>query len=422
MSNFTHSLSNSWLKLPHSRRQFIQYLGWTTAGILAACTAPSNRTADPNQPVRIGAMYLLTGGFATYGEFARDGINLAVEEINTQGGINRRSVEVLFEHEADSVQTARRLVLEENVDFLIGIDSSGNAEALVPTIPELGRILMVTHAASPKVTGDLCNPYVFRCSVNGPQNATAGAEIAAKEDYLKWTTIGPDYAFGHQSWEYFQQAAQARKPGIKFLEKTAFPKLGAEDYNSFIAVLQRSGAEAIWCSLWGNDLVNFVRQSRQFGLFEQFPVYMELGAAMEVLQALGEEMPIGQWVGTRYWWQTPNTEINRNFVQQFRDRYNTYPSYNAENAYVGLHLLAAAANEAGTTETDGVIAALEGRTYEAPMGRLTLRAEDHQAVVDVPWGQTAEDSEYDFRLLNPIQVATGTSVTRSVTATGCQIS
>lgn len=55
---------------------------------------------------------------------------------------------------------------------------------------------MVTHAASPNLTGSLCNQYVFRCSVNGPQNATAGAAIAAEEDYLKWTTIGPDYAFG----------------------------------------------------------------------------------------------------------------------------------------------------------------------------------------------------------------------------------
>ena len=118
-------------------------------------------------------MYLLTGGFATYGEFARDGVNLAKEEINAAGGINGRPVEVIFAPEDEPVQTARRLVLQENVDFLLGIDSSGNAEALVPTIPELQTILMVTHAASPNVTGSLCNKYVFRCSVNGPQNATA---------------------------------------------------------------------------------------------------------------------------------------------------------------------------------------------------------------------------------------------------------
>ena len=366
-------------------------------------------------------MYLLTGGFATYGEFARDGINLAKEEINKAGGINGRAVEVIFAHEGEPVQTARRLVLQEQVDFLLGIDSSGNAEALVPTIPELKKVLMVTHAASPKVTGSLCNKYVFRCSVNGPQNSTAGAEIAAQENYKKWTTIGPDYAFGRQSWEFFQKALQERKEGVEFLTQTAFPRLGAQDYNSFITTLQNTKADAIWCSLWGNDLVNWIRQANDFGLFSQFPVYMELGAAMEVLTALGEEMPTGQWVGTRYWWPMPDTEVNRRFVEKFRKRYNTYPSYNAQNGYVGLHLLAAAANEAGTTDTEAVIEALEGRQYEAPMGKLTIRAGDHQAIVDVTWGKTIASSEYNFRVLEAIQVVKGESVTRSLPLTGCQM-
>ena len=401
-----------------SRRTVIQQLGWATMGFLIACNSNTSRS---ERPVRVGAMYLLTGGFATYGEFARDGINLALGEINQAGGINGKPLEVIFEDEKDPVQKARRLVLQEKVDFLLGIDSSGNGEALVSAIPELERILMVTHAASPKLTGELCNPFVFRCSINSPQNSTAGAEIAATEGHQKWTTIGPDYAFGRQSWEFFQKALQERKEGVKFPPKTAFPKLGAQDYNSFITTLQNSGAEAIWCSLWGNDLINFVRQANSFGLFKQFSVYMELGAAMEVLTALGEQMPVGQWVGTRYWWQTPDTEVNRNFVAKFHQKYQTYPSYNSQNAYVGLKLLAMAANLAGTTETQAVIQALEDLEYEAPMGKLVLRQSDHQAIANVTWGKTAASSDYNFRILEPIVVIEGESVTRSPAETGCQL-
>ena len=401
-----------------SRRTFVQQLSWATMGFLIAC---NSNTSNSARLVRVGAMYLFTGGFATYGEFARDGINLAKDEINQAGGINGKSVEVIFEDESDPVQTARRLVLQEKVDFLLGIDSSGNGEALVPVIPELERILMVTHAASPKLTGELCNRFVFRCSINSPQNSAAGAEIAATEGYQKWTTIGPDYAFGRQSWEFFQKALQERKEGVKFLVKTAFPKLGAQDYNSFINTLQDSGAEAIWCSLWGNDLINFVRQARSFGLFKQFPVYMELGAAMEVLQALGEQMPVNQWVGTRYWWQTPDTEVNRNFVARFRQKYQTYPSYNAQNAYVGLKLLATAANLAGTTATREVIQALEGLEYEAPMGKLVLRTSDHQAIANVTWGKTAASADDNLRILEPIVVVEGNSITRLPKETNCKM-
>ncbi len=401
-----------------SRRTFLRQWGWATVGFLAACNGNSVRD---QASVRVGAMYLLTGGFATYGEFARDGINLAVAEINQADGINGQPLEVIFEDESDPVQKARRLVLQEKVDFLLGIDSSGNGEALVPVIPELERILMVTHAASPKLTGELCNSFVFRCSINSPQNSTTGAEIAATEGYKNWTTIGPDYAFGRQSWEFFQKALQERKEGVQFLAKTAFPKLGTQDYNSFITTLQNSEADAIWCSLWGNDLINFVRQAQSFELFKQFPVYMELGAAMEVLKALGEQMPVGQWVGTRYWWQTPDTEINRNFVAKFREQYQTYPSYNAQNAYVGLKLLALAANTAGTTEAKAVIQALEGLEYEAPMGKLVLRQSDHQAIANVTWGKTAASPNYDFRILEPIVVVAGESVTRSPQKTDCKL-
>ena len=401
-----------------SRRTFLRQLGWATMGILVGCNS-SNLKDKPS--VRVGAMYLLTGGFATYGEFARDGINLALAEINQAGGINGKPLEVIFEDESDPVQKARRLVLQEKVDFLLGIDSSGNGEALVPAIPELKRILIITHAASPKLTGELCNPFVFRCSINSPQNSTAGAEIAVTEGYQKWTTIGPDYAFGRQSWEFFQKALQERKEGVKFLPKTAFPKLGTQDYNSFITTLQDSGTEAIWCSLWGNDLINFVRQAQSFGLFKQFPVYMELGAAMEVLRALGEQMPIGQWVGTRYWWQKPDTEVNRNFVARFRQQYQTYPSYNAQNAYVGLKLLALAVQLAGTTKTQEVIQALESLEYEAPMGKLVLRRSDHQGIANVTWGKTAANPNYNFRILEPIVVIEGNSITRSPAETDCKL-
>ena len=400
-----------------SRRKMLQQLSWATVGLLVGC---NSNTSLKMQSVQVGAMYLLTGGFATYGEFARDGINLALEEINQTGGINGKSLKVIFEDESNPVQTSRRLVLQEKVDFLLGIDSSGNAEALVPIIPELEKILMVTHAASPKVTGELCNSFVFRCSINGLQNSMAGAKIAATEGYKKWTTIGPDYAFGHQSWEFFQKALQERKEGIKFISQTAFPQLGAQDYNSFITTLLDSGAEAIWCSLWGNDLINFVRQANSFDLFKQFPVYMELGAAIEVLTALGEQMPVNQWVGTRYWWQTPDTEVNRNFVARFRQKYQTYPSYNAQNAYVGIKLLALAANSAGTTETKAVIQALEGLEYEAPMGKLIINKSDHQAIANVTWGKTAANPDYKFRILEPIVVVEGDSITRASKQKKCK--
>jgi branched-chain amino acid transport system substrate-binding protein len=373
---------------------------------------------DDKNPVVVGALYLLTGGTgqaATYGEMARAGYNLAIDEINKSGGINGRSVEViaLHEKEPDTITPATKLV-NEGAHFLMGLDSSGNAESLAPHLPTLGKVLMITHAASPKLTGQLCSKFLFRCGINGAQNSTAGAILAAEAGHIKWSNIGPNYSFGTSSWAEFKNALQLRNSGVQFVsdDQVAFPALGATDYTAEIQKLRDSNPDAVWCSLWGDDLVRFVRQANTANLWNDFPFYMELGAAMEVLSSLGNEMPTGLQVGTRYWWgHRADVPANKTFVDKFTQQYGTRPSYNAQNAYVGLHLLAAAANEAKSIETDKVIEALRGRTYEAPMGPMTIRPEDHQAVVEVAWGKTAAGTGYDHRILDPIRVLQGDQIT-----------
>lgn len=420
-----------------SRREFLRDAALTAgavglAGPLVACGAQPGAPAESSPkarptgaPIKIGAMYITSGSLSLYGTFAKQGLDLAVDQINDAGGVLGRPIvaSVSDEGSADNaVRTARRLVLEEKVDFLMGLDSSGISEAVTPIMPELKKILMVTHAASPKVTGSLCNKYVFRCSVNVPQNSAAGAKIAAPQGHKKWTTIGPDYAFGHQSWEFFQASLKKLQPDAQFLpvSQQFFPKLGNEDFTSFITRALDTKPDALWISTWGNDLVTLVRQGRQQGLWN-IPAYMELGAAMEVLETLGAEMPTGIWVGTRYWFEEPKSSRNQSFVEAFNKRYNRYPSYNAQNAYTGLTFLVEAIKKAGSTDPDPVGQALEGMTLEVPQGKTTIRKEDHQAVINVTWGKTAASTKYRFRVLDPYKVLQAGEVTPPISETGCQM-
>lgn len=392
----------------------------------AATAAPASKSAAGG-PVKVGGMWITSGSLSAYGQFAREGLDMAVEELNAQGGVLGRKIESRVEDEGNAdnaVRVARRLALEENVDFLIGLDSSGVAEAVTPTMKELKKVLMITHAASPRVTGDLCNRYVFRMSVNVPQNSAAGAQVAATEVKAQtWTTIGPDYAFGRQSWDFFKQSLTKLQPNAQFLDDQAqWPKLGNEDFTTFITALQGTGADAIWSSTWGNDLINLVRQGNQYGLFKMNkPILFELGAAMEVLEALGDQMPTGLWVGTRYWYQEPKTEVNRQFTDAFFKKFNHYPSYNAQNAYTGMKLLAAAAEKAKSVESEAVIGALEGISMDAPMGKLTIRKEDHQALVQGVWGKTAESKDVKFRVLDPLKVFKAEDITPPPAETGCKL-
>ena len=388
--------------------------------------AGSGIAAD--KPVKIGFAYIMSGPFATYGQFAKQGAELAIDEINQAGGINGRKVEALFEDDAGKpdvgIRVIRKLVYENGVDIVMGIDSSGVASAVAPVMKELKTPLIITHAAVPDVTGASCNRYTFRISLNVNQNIAMASTIAADLKAKTWTTAGPDYSFGHQSWEYFQKYLSKKKPDAVFLPAAdvAFSPSATTDFSAYVTKVMNSKADGVLISLWGGNLIDFVRQAADMGFFDgKREILMTLGAATEVLYALKEKMPEGIWVGTRYWFQAADTPINKAFVDAYLKRFNVYPSYNAHGAYGAVKTYAAAAARAKTVDKEKIVDALEGLSIELPVGKITIRPEDHQAVTDGVWGKTAADAKMPIRILKPIRAFAGKDITPSVEETGCKL-
>jgi branched-chain amino acid transport system substrate-binding protein len=392
--------------------------------LLGLMIAGSGIAAD--KPVKIGFVYIMSGPFATYGQFAKQGAELAIAEVNQAGGINGSKVEAFFEDSTGKpdvgIRVIRKLVYENGVDAVMGLDSSGVAAAVAPVMPELKTPLIITHAATPDVTGTKCNRYTFRISLNINQNLAMAAALAADLKVKTWTTAGPDYSFGHQSWEYFQKYLSQKKPDAAYLPAAdvAFSPTATTDFSAFITKVMTSKADGVLVSLWGGNLIDFVRQAGDMGFFDgKREVLMTLGAATEVLYALKEKMPEGIWVGTRYWFQANDTPINKAFVEAYFKQFNVYPSYNAHGAYGAVKVYAAAAKKAGSVDKDKIVGALEGLSIELPVGKITIRPEDHQAVTDGVWGKTASDPKLPIRVLKPIKAFAGKDITPPAAETGC---
>jgi len=392
-------------------------------GLGLAASAPA---AAQKEPIKIGAIYILSGVASTYGEFAQDGADLAVAEINSNGGVLGRPLEISYEDSQIKAETAiqamRKLVYQEQVDVLMGLDSSGVATGVVPVVPEVETPFIITHAATPDATGKLCNEWTYRNSVNINQNVKGAAIMAAASGAESWTTIGPDYAFGHQSWEFFQIYLGELNAEATFSDSPSFPAFGTEDFTPFINTVIAAEPDGVFITLWGGDLVNFTRQAEDLGFFDQdFEVVMSLGAATEVLHALGERMPTGITVGTRYWYAGPDNAENDAFVAAYRERYGKVPSYNAQNAYSAVYAYKHAIEKAGEVDKAAIRDALSGMTYRAPIGEVHFRPGDHQAVVGPVYGKTAANPEEEIRKLEPMRIFDGASVTPPVSETGCKL-
>ena len=147
-------------------------------------------------------------------------------------------------------------------------------------------------------------------------------------------------------------------------------------------------------------MITFVKQAKQAGMFDKIKhVLLPVGAAMDVLEGLGSEMPDNIWISGRYFFQYPDTHINNDWVALFHKRWNHFPAYVSETGYSTMYAFKKAVEAAGSKETAKVIDAMEGMMLASPAGYRNFRKEDHQAMYDVPWGLTKADAKYPFKIM-----------------------
>ncbi|MER3602590.1 MAG: ABC transporter substrate-binding protein [Thermus sp.] len=379
-------------------------------GILALALSVGVALGQGQPPIKIGALFILSGNFAGYGKSGSQGAQLALEEINAQGGVLGRPLQLIVVDDQGNpevgVREARRLILQEKVDFLFGVDSSAVSLAIAPLTDEYKIPLVVTHAATPTLT-EQCRPYVFRTSNNARMDAWAAASLATTLPVRRWANIGPDYEFGRVSWQDFIARLKQLRPNVEVVSEQ-WPRFGSTDYASYITALMRARPEGVFSTLWAGDMVIFARQAKAFGFFNQVKYFVNpVGAALEVLAPLGKETPEGLLVSARYWFLYPNTQRNRAFVEAYRKKFGEYPSYNAQEAYAGLQMLALAIQKARSTQAEAVRQAFEadgGLAYTAPEGKKQMRPEDHQVFEDLIWGYTKHSPDYPFAILDRIQI------------------
>jgi branched-chain amino acid transport system substrate-binding protein len=394
------------------KRLFIVSLGLFLA-IAFSSAAPADE-----KPIKLGAMFISSGPLGGYGINAQRAIDMAVEEIDASGGVLGRKLKASFGDTKLKPEVAGELaekfIGEDKVDFLMGPTSSAVALSLSEIARKHKKILVVTQAATDAVTGAKFNPYVFSTLSNVMMHSRAGAYYMASKPYKRWMCIGPDYNYGHESWRLFREKLKELKPEVEIVGET-FPKLMAKDYSTHIEQISKAKPDAVWCPLWGQDAVDFIKQAKEAKLFAEIKFAFPVGAALETLVPLGKETPAGLYMSSRYFFTTPDSAENRDFVKKYREKFKEYPDYMAEETYAGVYFIKAAVERAGSTDPEAIVKAVEKEplAWLTPEGWKIMRPEDHQVVEDVVWGETAYSEQYGFAVLTNIQSIQGEQICRS---------
>src|SRR5690606_38543955 len=160
-------------------------VGLLSVLLLAACSTGSSGDGDT---IKIGANLELSGNVASYGQSILEGIKLAVEEINNDGGIDGKKIEIVEmdnkSESAEAVSVATRLISEEKVLAIIGSATTGNTAAQIDIANKEKVIVLTPSGTSPTLTVNdegSVNEYIFRTSYIDSFQGTVAANFALKE-------------------------------------------------------------------------------------------------------------------------------------------------------------------------------------------------------------------------------------------------
>ncbi len=341
------------------------------------------------QPIRIGEL----NSYKTFPAFLepyKKGMELALSEINAAGGVLGRPLEIVVRDDngnpGDAVRVAEELLSREKVAVLMGTFASNVGLAVADLAKQRKVVFLAAEPLTDKIVWESGNRYTFRLRASTYMQTAMLAPEAARLGKKRWAIVYPNYEYGQAATAAFKQLMIALQGGgIEFVEQ-AVP-LGKIDAGPVVQALLDAKPDAIFSSLFATDLARFVREGELRGLFKDRPVFNLLGGEPEYLDPLKEEAPVGWWV-TGYPWYGIDTIAHKRFRDAYQAKFNDYPRLGSVVGYSAVNAVAAAIAKAGSTDTEKLVAALNGLTYETPFGKVTFRPLDHQSTMGAYVGRT----------------------------------
>ncbi len=361
------------------------------SGLLAsAAIALSATTALAQEPIKIGEInhYKRMAAFA--GPY-KQGIELALGEVNGAGGVLGRPLEFIFRDDqgkpGEAVKIAEELMTREGAVMLTGTILSHVGLAISSYAGENKHLYLASEPLADSLVWGKGNKYTFRLRSSTYMQASMLAEQAAKTDAVKYATIAPNYAYGKDAVAAFKKALTALKPDVEFVTEQ-WPALFKIDAGAEVQAIERAKPDAIYNVTFGGDLAKFVREGTTRGLFDGRNVYGLLTGEPEYLEPLADEAPEG-WVVTGYPWYDVSDDANKAFVDAYQAAYDTNPKIGSLVGYMTVQSIAAGIARAGSTDTEALVAAFKGLEVDTPVGKIEFREQDHQATMGAFVGTVA---------------------------------
>jgi branched-chain amino acid transport system substrate-binding protein len=341
------------------------------------------------QDLKVALIAGKTGVLEAYAKETETGFMMGLEYLT--GGkmeINGRKLKVIVKDDQSKPDLGRTLLAEaygdDKVDIAVGTTSSGSAIAMLPVAKEYKKVLIVEPAVADAITGDKWNRYIFRTARNSMQDGLAAA-ATLKSGSVAF--LAQDYAFGKDAVKAGKEALSATGSKAKVVHEEYAPQ-NASDFTA--------SAQRIF------DALKDKPQPRVLGIVWAGPNPMNKLADMKperygiALAPGGNILPVMKtwknYAGTEgtiyYYYAFPKNKMNDWLVAEHTKRFKAPPDMFTAGGFAAASAVYTALSKANSTDSEKLIATMEGMEFDTPKGKMNFRKEDHQAL----------QSMYHFRI------------------------
>jgi branched-chain amino acid transport system substrate-binding protein len=355
---------------------------WIAFGAALAGLWSASALAADSGPVKIALIADKTGPLEAYAKQTSAGFAMGLAYAT--GGtmeVAGRKLMVIEKDSQTKPDVGRNLLNEayndDGADIAVGGTSSAVALAMLPVAQDNKKVFIVEPAVADSITGDKWNRYIFRTSRNSTQDAVSNA-LAIGKPGTSVATLAQDYAFGRDFVTAFRTALAPTGAKLAFEEYAppATTDFTASYQRIFDALAKEQGRKIVFLN-WagGGNPMSALKALDP----ERLGISVSTGGNILPALAAYKDFP-GLEGAAYYYYEIPKNPVNDWLVAENKKRFNgAPPDFFTCGGFIAAQAVVEALKKTnGSTDTEKLIATMEGMSFDSPKGRVTFRKEDHQ--------------------------------------------
>lgn len=363
----------------------IRFVGLLTAGILLAAAVTGCGGSKGSDVIKIGADLEMTGGNATFGQSASNGVKLAIKEVNAKGGVLGKQLSlVVADNKSEAAEAAnamQKLITQDKVTAVIAPIASSSVIAAAQVCQDNKVLAISPTASNPKVTVDAgtgkVRDYLFRAAFIDPFQGSVMANFAAKSLQAKKAAVyidnSSDYAIGLA--QFFKETFV--KTGGQIVAEEAYLQKDT-DFKATLTKIKSQNPDVVFVPGYYQEVGMIVKQARELGLM--VPILGGDGWDSAKLPDIAGAQALNNTFFSNHYSPDDSSQTVKAFVEAYKKEYNQTPDAFAALAYDATMMVVEAMKRANSADPVKIKDELaKTKDYQAVSGIITLNA-THDAV------------------------------------------